>query len=36
MNWEKIERWAESNIRYVGLVLVLVVGVMGVANAATI
>lgn len=36
MNWENVERWAEKNVRYVGFILVLVVGVLGVANAATL
>lgn len=36
MNWDRVERWAEKNTRYVGFLLILTVGVMGVAHAAVL
>ncbi len=34
MSWDIVERWVGPNVRYAGFVIVLVVGVLGVAHAA--
>ena len=34
MSWETVDRWVGPNVRFAGLLIVLVVGVLGVAHAA--
>jgi len=36
MSWDTVERWAERHVKVVGFALVVMIGIMGVANAAAI